>query len=887
MIRIVFSGLLLVVMATSLSLAQPKDPPKDKEPASLTSQLLQGLTLRNITATHTSGRIADIAVNPKNRSIWYIAAASGGVWKTTNRGVTWTPIFDEQGSYSIGCITLDPNNPDTVWVGTGENTSQRSCGFGDGVYKSTNGGKTWTNMGLKHSEHIGRIIIDPRDSNVVYVASQGPLWSPGGDRGLFKTTDGGKTWQAVLEIGENTGISDVWFDSKNPDVLYAAAYQRRRNNGVLIGGGPESGIHKSVDAGKSWKKLTKGLPKVDMGKIALAVSPQKPEVVYAHITASGKEGGFFRSEDGGESWTRTNPIGVSDPQYYGELFPDPVTFDKLYMVDLNVQITEDGGKTFQAARWPSVHVDYHAVDIDPTDPNHLLVGNDGGLYETYDGGRNWRHFNMLPLSQFYRVAVDHSKPFYRIYGGTQDNGTQAVPSRTLNRVGIRSSDWETVGGADGFQPRIDPKDPNTVYVMTQNGGLSRLDRTTGTSRPLRPRTEKGEGRGRWHWDSPLIISPHNSSRLYFAGNRLYRSDDRGDKWTAISPDLTRQLDRNKIEIMGKIWGPDAVTPHRNTTDLSVITAISESPIEENLIFVGTDDGLVQVTPDAGKTWNKVEKFPGVPEQAYVSDILASPHDANVAYVTFNQWQTGDFKPYLLKTTDKGKTWKSIRGDFPDRQPVWCIIEDPVKKGLLFAGTEFGLFVSIDDGQHWVQLKGGLPPIPIRDLEIHPTEGDLVCASFGRGFFVLDDLTPLRQLTTESLTSEGTVFRPRKASLLPEQGFVRTNLHNPASPNPPPGVLFTYFLPADLKDAKIVLSITDADGKVVREIPGPSTAGFHRVNWDPSSRGVPGGRPGGPPVARTTPPSPGAYMVTLSKQGKEKTTPIGPGKLFQLTAPSEP
>jgi photosystem II stability/assembly factor-like uncharacterized protein len=901
MIRLVFSGVLSLGLTASLALGQ------SKEPAKLTPEILRGLPLRNITSTLSSGRIADIAVDPRNRSVWYVAAASGGLWKTTNRGITFTPVFDDQVSYSVGCVVVDPNKSDVVWVGTGENQSQRSVGFGDGVYKSTDGGKTWKNVGLKTSEHIGKIVIDPRDSDTVYVAAQGPLWAPGGDRGLYKTTDGGKTWDAVLEIGEHTGVTDVVLDPKNPDVVYAAAYQRRRNNGVLIGGGPEGGIHKSEDGGKTWVKLKKGLPTGDVGRIALGISPEKPEVVYAHVTAAGKEGGFFRSDDGGTSWTRKSTIGTSDPQYYGEIVVDPKVFDKLYLMDLNVQISEDGGKTWAPARWPEVHVDNHALEIDPTDPNHLIVGNDGGLYESYDGGKTFRHFNTLPLSQFYRVGLDNSKPHYRIYGGAQDNGTQAVSVRTHNRVGIRSSDWEMVGGADGFQARVDPTDPDTVYLLIQNGGLSRLDRKTGAVTPLRPRAGggKGEDRVRFHWDSPLVISPHNPKRLYFAGSRLFRSDDRGDKWTAISPDLTRQLDRSKIEIMGKLWGPDAVTPHRNTTELSTITALSESPVTEGLIYVGTDDGLVQVTEDGGKTWRKSDTFPDLPDRAYVSDIFASPHDANVAYLTFNQWQAGDFTPYLLKSIDKGKTWKSIRGDFPDRQPVWCVVEDPVKKGLLFAGTEFGLFVSVDDGVHWVQLKGGMasgpqggspavvPPVPFRDLEIHPTEGDLVCATFGRGFFVLDDLTPLRQLTPEMLAGEGTVFRPRKTPLVAEQSFVRTNAHNVSSPNPPPGVVFTYFLPADVKDGKLVLTVTDADGKKVRELSGPTTAGFHRVNWDPVGRpfggggggGFGGGGQGG--GARTPPASPGAYMVTLGKQGKDKTIALGEGKLFELLAPSEP
>jgi photosystem II stability/assembly factor-like uncharacterized protein len=861
----------LLVLSALLALT-PTVRAEDKAPP-LTAESCRVLELRSLGPTLTSGRIQDIAVDPRKRSVWYVAAASGGLWKTTNRGLTWKPIFDEHGSYSLGCVVVDPKNPDVVWLGTGENQSQRSVGFGDGVYKSTDAGVTWKNVGLLNSEHIGKILIDPRNSDVVYVASQGPLWAAGGDRGLFKTTDGGKSWQAVLTISPNTGVTDVCFDPGNPDVLYAASYQRRRHQGLLIGGGPESAIYKSEDGGGKWTKLTKGLPEGDLGRIALAVSPQKPDVVYALVTASGNLSGFFRSADAGATWERRSTYMVSDPQYYGEIYADPNTFDRVWVMDLNIMVTDDGGKTLRATRWP-IHADNHALVFDPTDADHLLVGNDGGLWESYDAGKSWRHFHNLPVTQFYRVAVDSAVPFYNVYGGTQDNGTQGGPSRTLNRVGIRSGDWQFLGGGDGMQPRADPSDPDVFYAMMQNGAITRLDKRTSASVGIRPRVGMGE-RVRWNWDTPFLISPHEPQRLYFAGSRLYRSDNRGDAWTAISPDLTRQLDPDKMEVMGKVWGPEAVTKNRFTTAMSVASALDESPLREGLLYIGTDDGLIQTSEDGGKTWRKSEPLPGVPEMAYVSCVRASHCDVDTVYATFHHFQRGDFKPYVLRSTDRGKSWTSIAGDLPDRQPVWSLVEDHVNRDLLFAGTEFGLYFTVDGGKHWVRLKGGVPTIQFRDLTVQRREGDLVCATFGRGFYVLDDYTPLRQLTPTALGKEGVLFAPRRTLLYHEKTYVRAPEDQP-SPNPPFGAILTYHLRDKLDDgAKIVLTVSDADGKTVRRLSGPATAGLHRVTWD--LRGEGGGPRGGALVKA------GTYRVVLAKQVKDTVTPLGEPQELVLAA----
>lgn len=896
------------ILTLGLTLAQTGSAPK------LTADTVKDLPVRNILSTFSSGRIADVAVDPRNRSIWYVATASGGLWKTTNRGLSFTPIFDEGGSYSLGCVTLDPKNPDIVWLGSGENQAQRAIGYGDGVYKSIDAGKTWRNVGLAQSEHIGKIWVDPRNSNVVWVAAQGPLFGPGGDRGLYKTTDGGQTWKPSLTISENTGVTDFDFDPRNPDIMFAAAYQRRRHTSIVVAGGPESAIYKTIDAGAHWTKLTEGIPTVDKGRIALAVSPQKPDVVYATITtnAQNKQTGWYKSEDAGTHWTKLSDFIVQDPEYYGEIYADPFVFDRVYAMDMTIRVTEDGGKTIRPAGF-QVHSDNHALVFDPTDANHLLVGNDGGLYESYDHGANWRHFNTLPVSQFYRVSVDNALPFYHVYGGTQDNGSQGVPSRTINRAGIRTSDWMNTGGGDGFQSRADWDDPNIVYTCSQQINCVRLDLKTGQSVSIRPRLSDEDGKIRSRWDIPFIVSPHVHTRLYIAANKLMRSDDRGASWKVVSPDLTRAIDRDTIPVMGRLWGADAVWKNAFTDSFGTGTAVAESPVKEGLLFVGTDDGLLQISEDAGTTWRKIEKFPGVPDMTYVTDVHPSPVDANTVFVTLNDFQRGNFKPYVLKSVDLGGTWTSIAGDLPGRDPVWTLVQDHVNPSLLFLGTEFGLSFTVDGGQHWTRLKGGMPITPIRDLEIHRRENDLVAASFGRGFFVLDDYTALRKLNPESMTQEGTLFAAgRKARAYEEIGYYRAQGDNAASPNPPMGALLTYYLRDDAPSgAKVVLTVADATGKQVRQLDAVAKAGLHRTPWDLREAAAPvqGGRgaatsprpptaEGGDEAAAVPAPAagrggrgfgrsgplvkPGSYTVTLGKLVNGQLTPLGQPQIVEVT-----
>jgi photosystem II stability/assembly factor-like uncharacterized protein len=843
----------------------------DEKKGGMTADTFSGLKFRSIGPAVASGRVMSIAVNPKNKFEYYAGVASGGVWKTVNDGTTWTPVFDKEGSFSIGWVTLDPNDASVVWVGTGESNSQRSVDYGDGIYRSDDGGKNWQNLGLKKSEHIGRAVIDPRDSKVVYVAAEGPLWGPGGDRGLYKTSDGGKNWKAVLTISENTGVADVAIDPSNPDIVYASAYQRRRHVFTLIDGGPESGIYKSTDAGTTWNKLKSGLPTVDMGRIGLAVSPADPTVVYATIEAIDGKGGIFRSNDKGATWERQNEFDAG-AMYYARIVADPKNVDRIFVMNVSLRESLDGGKTLHKVEETSHHGDDHAMWIDPDDTKHWIFGSDGGLYETWDDAKSWEFKANLPTVQFYDVAVDNGLPFYSVCGGTQDNFSWCGPTRTRDINGIMNSDWYVTTGGDGFRSAVDPVDANTVYSESQNGVLVRYDKPTGQELVLQPLEGKGEPPLRWNWDSPVIISPHSHTRLYFAANKLFRSDDRGETWKAISGDLTRQIDRNKLPVMGKVWDPDAVAKNASTSFYGNIVALSESPKTEGRIYAGTDDGLIQVTGDGGQSWTKYEKFAGVPDTTYVSRLAASQHDADTVYAAFDNHKNEDFKPYLLRSTDAGKTWTSIAGNLPENGSVLAFAEDTLNPNLLFAGTEFGAFFTIDGGQHWVQLKGGLPTIAVRDMVMQAREGDLVIATFGRGFYVLDDVSALRQIKPESLELSAALFSVKDPLLYierhplggPKKGFQGDAFYT--ADNPPYGVVFTAYLKEKLKTKKekrqdaekaaakknqtlpypskdelraeteeakpeVYFMVYDESGAPIRRVEGSIDEGFQRAAWD--------------------------------------------------------
>jgi photosystem II stability/assembly factor-like uncharacterized protein len=840
---------------------------KENEKDSLyNSGLVSGLKFRSVGPAFCSGRIADFAVNPVNTSEWYVAVASGHVWKTINNGTTFEPIFDQYGAYSMGCIVLDPNNVNVVWLGTGENNHQRALGYGNGVYKSTDGGKSWNNMGLKESRQIGKIVIDPRNSDVVYVAAEGSVWGPGGDRGLYKTNDGGKTWKKVLEISENTGVNNILMDPRNPDVLYASSEQRRRHVFTKVGGGPETAIYKSTDAGATWDKLKSGLPGSDMGGIGLAISPVNPDVIYAIIEASKDASGFYRSENRGASWQKMSDH-TAQGQYYNEIYCDPKDVDVVYSMETVSQVTSDGGKTWRAIGNNKRHVDDHAIWIDPADSRHFLIGGDGGIYETFDGGKEYLFKSNLPVVQFYRVQTDNSAPFYNIYGGTQDNNSMGGPSRNTSGAGVLSDDWFVTNGGDGFWSQIDPVDPNIVYAESQYGGMVRYDRKSQEAVDIRPEPRKGEDSYKWNWNTPLILSPHSHTRLYVAANKVFRSDDRGDTWQVISDDLTSGIDRNTWPVMGKFWSSDAVQKDVSTSLFGTIVSMDESPVKEDLLYVGTDDGLIRVTEDAGKSWSKIDRFPGIPENTYISDIFASRFDEHVVFASFDNILRDDFKPYLLKSQDKGKSWVSIAGNLPENGTVHSIQQDFMNPDLLFAGTEFGCFFTIDGGKNWIRLKSGLPAVPVRDMSIQKRESDLVLATFGRGFYVLDDYSPLRSIQKETLDQAGYLFPVRDALMyLPTDTKYGQGSTVFIAKNPDFGAVFTYYLKEVPKSAKeirkekekelfkkgepipplteaafraekneipvfLTFTITDEQGNPVRIIRKSPSKGLNRVNWD--------------------------------------------------------
>lgn len=842
-----------------------------KERTRLEETSFQGLKFRCVGPALTSGRISDFAVYPGSAKIYYVATSSGGVWKTVNAGTTYTPVFDEEGSYSIGCVTIDPNNSDVVWVGTGENNNQRSVAYGDGVYKSVDGGTSWKNMGLKESEHIGKIIVHPDNSDHVYVAAIGPLWSSGGDRGVYRTTDGGENWELILEIDEHTGVNDLVMDPRDPNVLYAAAFQRARHVFTYLGGGPGSGVYKTTDGGENWEKANNGLPEVDLGRIGFAISQANPDVIYAIVEAAQGKSGFFRSVDGGANWERRGDF-VTSGNYYQEIITDPLDADKIFAMDTWMQYSDDGGKTWNHVGEVTKHVDNHCLWIDPDDTGHMLAGCDGGIYETWDAAETW-HFKMnLPVTQFYKVSVDNSEPFYYIYGGTQDNFTIGGPSRMVSENGIANTDWFITHGGDGFETQVDPFNPDIVYSQSQYGVLVRYDKRSGEEVGIQPKEREGENAYRWNWDAPLVASTHQAGRIYFAANKVFRSDNYGNAWEVISDDLTRQLNRNELEIMGRVWSIDAVAKNRSTSPYGNIVALTESPIHQDVLFAGTDDGLIHRTTSGGGHWTRIEGIPGVPERTYVNAVLASQHDVNTVYACFNHHKYGNFKPYIYKSTDQGETWTSISSNLPERGSVYAIAEDHLDPGLLFAGTEFGVFFTNDGGRNWKQLESGVPTIAVRDIAIQQRENDLVLGTFGRGFYVLDDYSALREATEEKLDEDVILFTTRDALLfersyplgLPGKSFQGDSYW--LGENLGSSAIFTYYMKKDVKtleekrretekeirkedkdvsyptyeelkaereedDPMLIFTVTNESGDIVRKLESAPKAGIHRIQWD--------------------------------------------------------
>ena len=834
------------------------------------------IKFRSIGPAFMAGRIADIAIHPEDENTWYIAVGSGGVWKTINAGTTWKPLFDSQSSYSIGCITIDPNNPHIIWVGTGENVGGRHVGYGDGIYRSDDGGVHWKNMGLTNSQHISKIIVHPENSNTIWAAAQGPLWNKGGERGLYKSTDGGQSWEQTLGNNKWTSITDLVIDPRNPNILYAATWDRHRTVAAYMGGGPGTALYRSADGGDTWEKLSRGLPTSNMGKIGLAISPQNPDVLYAAIELDRRTGGVYRSADRGSSWKKMSDAvaGATGPHYYQELYASPHAFDRIYLANVRMLVSDDGGKTFRNMKEQYKHSDNHAMAFKDDDPDYLMVGTDGGIYESFDLAKTWRFIENLPITQFYKVAVDDAEPFYNVFGGTQDNNTQMGPSRTDNVHGIRNDDWKVTLFGDGHQPATEPGNPNIIYSEWQQGNLCRIDQTTGEIVYIKPQPDEGENHERYNWDAPILVSAHDPKRIYFASQRVWRSENRGDSWMAISQDLTKNQNRIELPIMGRQQSFDNAWDLYAMSDYNTITSLGESPLNENILYAGTDDGLVHVTEDGGASWRKTEagRIKGVPATSFINDIRADLFDENTVYLIMDNHKFGDFEPYVYKSTDRGKSWQSIRANLPARTLIWRIVQDHENPELLFLATEFGVYFSVNGGEYWTKFKGGLPTISFRDLVIQRRENDLVGATFGRSFYILDDYSFLREVNDELLQQEAVVFNTRDALwYIPRPGMSFSEKGSRGASfftakNPPFGAVFTYYLSDsyttskkerkkqekelntdrqnipfpgwealadefDEEDPIMWIIVRDDQGNIVRRLMGSSERGFHRTAWD--------------------------------------------------------
>jgi len=822
--------------------------------------VIKSLKFREIGPAVMGGRTDDVAVVERDPRIVYVGLAGGGLWKTTNAFTTWHPIFDNEAVSSIGAVAVALSDPSVVWVGTGEANNRQSSSWGNGVYRSLDAGVTWQHMGLADTHHIGRIVIHPRNPNVVYVAAPGHLWGPNHERGVFKTTDGGKIWAQILYVNDDTGANDIALDPESPETLYASTYQHRRTVAGYNGGGPESAIYKSSDGGATWSKLSNGLPRGDTGRIALDIYRRNSNIVYALVENA--QGGVFRSEDKGATWVNmgnTNPR----PSYFSQLRVDPNNDQRIWLGGTSMMASEDGGKTFRNVTlgtgggvYGSHHEDYHAIWVDPANSAHMIAGNDGGPLATWDGGKTWAIFPTAAIGQFYTVSFDFKRP-YNICGGLQDNDSWCGPSASFVGRGISNEEWMKVGGGDGMWSHIDPKDPDTIYAESQDGSLSRRDLKSQQSKSIRPREEDETiPRYRFQWTTPFQISQFDNKTLYVGGNFVFKSTDRGDSWKRLGPDLTTGADRTKMPIMGKMPGREILSLNDGVQSFPCITALSESPVRTGVLWAGTDDGNLQVTRNDGETWKNVAaNVPGIPKGTYVSRVVASRSGEGGAFVAFDGHRGNDFTPYLFLTTDFGEHWTDISSGLPrNNGTVHAFAEHFRNPNLLFAGTEFGLFVSFNRGRQWQELKNNLPRVPVFDIQIHPRENDLILATHGRSIWILDDITALEQATDKVLTSDLYLFDSRAAvewHLMDSKTFIGHAFFVAA--NPPPGALIDYYLKAKPeRRADLRIAILDNDGKLIRELQNvPAEAGLNRVAWDlrtdppaPPAEGGRGGRGGG-------------------------------------------
>jgi photosystem II stability/assembly factor-like uncharacterized protein len=881
-------GLAALLVAITVSLTESVDgqSPRPAPATTAAADLFAGLSFRNIGPATMGGRVDDLAVLESNPAVFYVGTATGGLWKTTNMGITWEVLFDDlDDAVSIGDIAIAKDDANLVWVGTGENNNRQSGSWGNGVYKSTDGGKTWKHMGLRDSKHIARIIVDPVDHDVVYVAALGSLWGSGKERGVFKSTDGGVTWTNVLFVNEDTGATELVQDPSNNKVLYAATYQRRRATWGFNGGGPGSGIHKSSDAGRTWTKLTNGIPSGPLGRIGMDVYRANPNTVYARIEHP-SESGTYRSDDGGLSWRKMSNVNPR-PMYFSQIRIDPTNDLRIYVLGVQIHISDDGGKTF--IENGALHSDHHAMWINPANSNHIIDGTDGGIGISWDKGKNWEGIYNMDLGQYYHVGYDMETP-YNLCGGLQDNYTWCGPSAVRSRNGIVNDDWFQIQGGDGFEALVDPSDSRTIYAESQDGNIVRVDRITNERKTIRPLPGRGEPNLRWNWNTAIHISPHNSSTIFVGANKVFRSTDRGQSWQAISEDLTQNVDRETLSLMGVTAKEFTIAKHDGVQSYGNLVQLAESPKQAGIIYAGSDDGVVHMTRDNGKSWTNLNsRFPNMPKNAYVSGVVASAHDANTVYVAFDNHTNDDYNNYVYASVDGGNNFRSISEGLPKGQVVMTVAEDPKNPAVLYAGTEFGLFVSTDRGGSWNRIRSGLPTVPIHEIVFHPRDNDMILATHGRSIWILDDATPIQQ-SAEAIRSDAFLFDMRPAAQFNpanDRGFVTDKPFR--GKNPTFGAAISYYLKGPSKN--VALRVRDASGNQVREITGNDlrdarNAGINRVYWDlryqplvnppnlpappPGGGGGGGGGFGGggnngPFVL------PGEYRVTLVVDGREVAT----------------
>jgi photosystem II stability/assembly factor-like uncharacterized protein len=870
---------------TKAAAAVAPAPPAPAGPPVLDAGVLSGLGARNIGSATMSGRVSAVTARDDGEmTTIYVGAASGGVWKSVDGGTTFKPVFDKNPVQSIGAIAIDPERPKTVWVGTGESWTRNSVSVGDGIYKSTDGGETWTNMGLRESERVTRIAVDPTNGDVVYACVPGKLWSDSPDRGLYKTTDAGKSWTLVLK-GKNlsTGCSSVSMDPHDPEVLFAGMWDFRRKGWTFRSGGdsPEapsgSGLYHSADGGKTWTELTaattKGIPEGPWGRVEVAVAPSDPNIVYALIES--KDSALYRSADGGRTWEERDKsqLMVWRPFYFARLVVDPKDPNRIFKPDLQLIVSDDGGKSFTNSNGEA-HGDWHDVWVDPKDPKHVIGGDDGGLWISRDGGNRWWKANNLPISQFYHVSVDERDP-YDVYGGLQDNACFYAPS--AHPGGITNAQWQNLCGGDGFYMLVDPTDPDAVYLETQGGYIQRVDRNTGAARDIQPKAGYGE-KLRFNWNTPMHLSPTQKGTLYIGAQFLFRSRDRGDTWERISPDLTtNDPEKQKQEESG------GVTVDNSAAEMyTTIFTISESPKDAQEIWVGTDDGNLQLTRDGGKSWtNLVGNVPGLPKGSWVSWVEASRFDAATAYAAFDRHTFGDMTPYVYRTVDFGKTWtRIVSPEQGVRGYVHVVKEDVAKPELLFVGTEFGLWISLDGGSSWAEFKGGdFPSVAVREMQVHPRDQDLVIATHGRGIWIVDDITPLRSLSSDLLARQAAFLpsRPVQQRMRGQGGWIDGDAAF-SGPNPPGGAVITYYQRTRHLFGPITLEVLDSQGRLVDTLTATKRRGLNRVTWSmqvkpprvPRAAQVAFAASQGPRVL------PGTYTVRLTKGSEAIETKLEVG-----------